>query len=123
MSQLKMKTFDVHNDSPIVSEDSYSGFYRDFKMSYECMVEIRKTENILKSQAMLIDSLWEDKKKLQKENEKLKSILNEAVNILRDGCLVYDQYAPSGASSFRSDADWFIKANLPENTDSSKEGV
>lgn len=60
---------------------------------------------------------------LRQRIEELKSILNEAVNILRDGCLVYDQYVPSGVSSFRSDADWFIKANLPKNLDSSKERV
>lgn len=34
----------VFNDSPVVSRDSFSSFYRDFRMSYECMLEVRKLE-------------------------------------------------------------------------------
>lgn len=46
--------------------------------------------------------------KLKEANKVLTGKLNESVNILKDGCLVYDQFVPSGSSSFRSDAQWFI---------------
>lgn len=48
MSELKMNTFDAHNTSPITSRDSYSGSYRNFQMSYECMLEVRKIESKIK---------------------------------------------------------------------------
>lgn len=41
---VKMKVFGTDNRTPIVSKDSYSGYYRDFKMTYECMIEVRKLE-------------------------------------------------------------------------------
>ena len=34
----------IENNSPVPDRDSYSGYYRDFRMSYECMVEVRKLE-------------------------------------------------------------------------------
>jgi len=66
--------------------------------------------------------------KLQKENQEMREALNQAVKILEEGCLVYDQHVPSGSSSFRVEADMFIKDvskcyNLSETPNSSKEGV
>jgi hypothetical protein len=45
---LKMNTFDSENDSPDSSKDSYSGYYRNIKMSYECMIEVRSLERRLR---------------------------------------------------------------------------
>lgn len=47
-TQVKMNTFDTSNQSPVASKESYSGYYRGFQMSYECMIEVRKMEGQLK---------------------------------------------------------------------------
>lgn len=67
-------------------------------------------------------------KRLQKENQEMREALNQAIKILDEGCIVYDQHVPSGASSFRVEADMFIKDaskcyKLSETSNSSKEGV
>lgn len=67
-------------------------------------------------------------KRLQKENQEMREALNQAIKILDEGCIVYDQHVPSGASSFRVEADMFIKDvskcyKLSETPNSSKEGV
>lgn len=46
---------------------------------------------------------------LVEENKKLKSVIKEQVGVLREFCLVYDQHVPSGASSFRVEADSLIR--------------
>lgn len=64
-----------------------------------------------------ISSLAQEVYGLEEQNRKLKEALRESVQLLEDGCLMYDQHVPSGSSSFRSDAQWFIdttKAVLKE---------
>lgn len=68
----------------------------------------------------LIKSMMDD---LQKENQEMREALNQAVKILEEGCLVYDQHVTSGSSSFRSDAQWFIDTNSSKFSNSSKEEV
>lgn len=45
----------LENLSPIASQESFSGFYRDFKMSYECMTEVRKLELELASTKKMLN--------------------------------------------------------------------
>ena len=61
-----------------------------------------------------LEAAMEEIEILKNQNKKLKEKLKEAANILKDGCQVYDQHCPSGSSSFRSDAQWFIDTVLKE---------
>lgn len=61
-----------------------------------------------------LEAAMEEIEILKNQNKKLKEKLKEATNILKDGCQVYDQHVPSGSSSFRSDAQWFLDTALKE---------
>lgn len=47
MNSTNKKRLGTENETPTSSVDSFSGYYRDLKMSYECMVEVRKIERAL----------------------------------------------------------------------------
>lgn len=60
----------------------------------------------------------------KKHYDKIHYRYKECIEALREGCLVYDQHVPSGASSFRVEADSLIKefektsrADLKEQND------
>lgn len=90
MSKIKMNTFDVHNDTPIPDRDSYSGFYRNFEMSYECMLEIRKVEDILKSEALLNTSLFHQVNELKSKLKRQEELIEE----LRSALVYYKETHP-----------------------------
>lgn len=56
-----------------------------------------------------LNTLVSEVNNLQKEKQEMREALNQAVKILEEGCLVYDQHVPSGSSSFRVDADMFMR--------------
>ena len=75
--------------------------------------KLQKENERLKYELKLGLELLRGKCDLVGENEveikKLKTQLKEAVGIMKDGCLVYDQQVKAGSSSFRMDAQWFIE--------------
>lgn len=82
-NNFRLGVFDMHNDSPMESVESYSGFYRGFQMSYECMWHVRRLEDLLRHEAlasklilkMLIDRK-EENDQLRADAERWRALVN-----------------------------------------------
>jgi len=66
---------------------------------------------------------WPDYEKVyvavdKREYDNIFNRLSEAIECLKDGCLVYDQHVPSGSSSFRSEAQCLIDEFTRKNNSS-----